>query len=494
MRFLRISLGAAAVCAVLSTSPAMAQRLGGQRFSPAGSEDGILGTEGADSRMPMRPYIALWAHYALDPVVLVDENGDERASVVEHLVAADLVASMNVWRGLEFGLGVPVTFLAIGDDAAAAQAGVPAAPGLSLGDITVRAGYRFRLAAHTALALHVPVLLPTTGESNVLGLGFGVKPTLAFMQRFGQVEMLVNASYLVRGAEQELDFDGGDELGARLGFRFALGNTWETAALLDVGMVTAMADPFAPANTPIEGQLGLEHWIVKDVRLTGFVGTGLATGVGAPDFRAGLGVAFGLNPPYRPRPDPSEGDRDGDGVPDERDECPDDPEDPDGFQDADGCPDDDNDQDGVLDWDDGCPTAPETINDISDDDGCPDHIDVEESLITTFEPVYFQTDSDVILERSHPMLREIAAVLKTNPDMHIRVEGHTDASGDDQRNLELSQRRADSVKRFLVENGASSGQVDAEGFGETRPIASNATRAGRAQNRRVEFHIVREED
>ncbi|MBC7174108.1 MAG: OmpA family protein, partial [Polyangiaceae bacterium] len=150
----------------------------------------------------------------------------------------------------------------------------------------------------------------------------------------------------------------------------------------------------------------------------------------------------------------------------------------------------DNDQDGIADADDHCPNEPETEDGITDDDGCPDRIRVEGSLIVTFEPVRFRRNSDEILPESHAMLREIGGVLAANPSMEIRVEGHTDSAGDDEYNMELSQRRAESVKRFLVDAGAKRRNIEARGYGESRPIADESTAEGRRQNRRVEFHIA----
>ena len=95
-----------------------------------------------------------------------------------------------------------------------------------------------------------------------------------------------------------------------------------------------------------------------------------------------------------------------------------------------------------------------------------------------------------ILPQSFPLLREIAGVLKVNPALHISVQGHTDSTGDDSYNLALSEKRAQSVKRFLVQNGVEEGRIDAKGFGETKPITSNETEEGRAKNRRVEFHLA----
>ncbi len=485
---MRAHRAAITVLVVLATAgEAHAQRLGGQRFSPAGSEDGIFQTEGADRRRVLFPYVALNAHYALDPVVIVDGGGQQVAEPVEHVLAADLVASMAVWEGLEFGFLLPVTAMSMGDDVA----GVPAAPGTALGDFSLRVAYRFRLAEHTALAFHVPVRFPTNAPDNVLTFGWGARPTVAFMQRVGPVEILINAFVLVRENPQVLlDYRGGHETGARLGLRIDLSGRWQTALLLEGGFATAFEGFFEAATTPAEARIGLEHWFDEHWRISGFAGSGIGPGVGAPDFRAGLAIAFGNNVPYRPVPSETDGDRDGDGIPDREDRCPRRAEDRDGYADEDGCPDNDNDQDGILDHEDHCPNEPESRDGIADEDGCPDRIRVQGELIATFEPVHFRSGSDEILERSYPMLSEVAGVLHANPHMRIRVDGHTDSEGDARDNLRLSQRRAASVRRFLIEHGASPRQVRSRGFGETRPIASNRTPRGRFRNRRVEFHII----
>lgn len=469
------------------SSSVQAQRLGGQRFSPAGSEDGIFDTEGADRRRVLWPYVALHTHYAWNPVVIVDADGQQLAAPVEHLLAADLVASIAVWEGLELGLSLPVTLFSDGTPYAGA-----AAPGTALGDFSLRVAYRFRLAEHTALAFHVPVLFPTSPDDNLLAYGWAARPTVAFMQRVGPVEILLNAFVLVReNPVVLLDYRGGHETGAKLGLRIDLTGRWQTALLAEAGFSTAFEGFFDAATTPAEARMGLEHWFDQNWRLSFFAGSGIGPGVGAPDFRGGVALAFGNNVPHRPVPSETEGDRDGDGIPDERDRCPNRPEDLDGFQDSDGCPDPDNDGDGILDHEDQCPNEPEVRDGITDGDGCPDRIRVEGTRITTFEAVHFRTGSDELLERSHPMLNEVAAVLHANPGMRIRVEGHTDSAGDDRTNMRLSRQRAQSVRRYLIEHGASARQVRARGYGETRPIASNRTPRGRFRNRRVEFHIVR---
>jgi outer membrane protein OmpA-like peptidoglycan-associated protein len=104
------------------------------------------------------------------------------------------------------------------------------------------------------------------------------------------------------------------------------------------------------------------------------------------------------------------------------------------------------------------------------------------------EPIMFATGSDKLLPQSSGALDKVSEVIAKYPNLKLRVEGHTDSVGNDASNMKLSQKRADSVKNYLV--GKSSGtasQIDAVGFGESKPVASNDTAEGRAQNRRVEF-------
>ena len=188
-----------------------------------------------------------------------------------------------------------------------------------------------------------------------------------------------------------------------------------------------------------------------------------------------------------------EPDNDLDGVLDVSDTCPLAPEDKDGYQDEDGCPDNDNDGDGLLDADDLCPDDPEDLNGVKDSDGCPDAtlaVKTKDAIVI-LEKVYFATNRDRVLRRSLSVLAAVAEVLTENPEvLKIRVEGHTDDVGKEDRNLDLSQRRAESVLRELVKLGVSADRLEAVGYGEARPIDSNRTEAGRERNRRVEFTIL----
>ena len=186
-------------------------------------------------------------------------------------------------------------------------------------------------------------------------------------------------------------------------------------------------------------------------------------------------------------------DNDNDGLVDANDQCPNQAEDRDQFEDDDGCPDPDNDMDTILDVVDKCPNEPEDFDGDEDEDGCPDlykNIVVTDKMIELKQKVFFETNKSKILSKSFEMLNEVADVLKRSPNIAVRIEGHTDSRGSDRKNMKLSDERANSVMQYMLGQGVPSGQMEAIGYGEERPIESNDTDEGMAKNRRVEFHRV----
>jgi outer membrane protein OmpA-like peptidoglycan-associated protein len=118
-------------------------------------------------------------------------------------------------------------------------------------------------------------------------------------------------------------------------------------------------------------------------------------------------------------------------------------------------------------------------------------VKLESDRIQFDDVIHFDVASDVIQRRSAELLDGIATVIKAHPEIaRIRVEGHTDSQGGRAYNKALSERRASSVVRALVARGIPAVRLDTAGFGLERPIAHNATREGRAKNRRVELHVL----
>jgi len=190
-------------------------------------------------------------------------------------------------------------------------------------------------------------------------------------------------------------------------------------------------------------------------------------------------------------PDP---DNDGDGIADAKDKAPNQAEDMDGFQDQDGAPDYDNDQDGIPDSLDQCPDQAETMNGYEDNDGCPDQkpeIAVEKGKAIVLEGIHFATGSSKLTADSKTILEKVLRTLQENPEIAVEIRGYTDNTGRYETNVKLSQKRADAVRDYLIANGIDASRVQAKGFGPENPIASNKTRAGRAQNRRIEFFRIK---
>jgi len=203
-----------------------------------------------------------------------------------------------------------------------------------------------------------------------------------------------------------------------------------------------------------------------------------------------------------------EHDMDGDGIKDEVDKCPIVPEDKDGDRDEDGCPEEkeyvgsasagpsataDRDMDRIVDINDSCPDEPETYNGSEDEDGCPDqgNVVVTNSSLMILKKVYFEYNSDKIMEISFNILNEVAATINNNPQItKIQIQGHADERGNDRYNLKLTQRRAAAVYRYLADKGVDRGKMAHEGYGEYCPVIEESTEAAWEENRRVEFKVI----
>nr|WP_253272974.1 OmpA family protein [Halomonas sp. PR-M31] len=137
----------------------------------------------------------------------------------------------------------------------------------------------------------------------------------------------------------------------------------------------------------------------------------------------------------------------------------------------------DSDGDGVPDYMDQCPNTPAgaQVNAL----GC------EADVV--LRDVNFEFDSAQLTSNAEQILDGVADKLRGNENVRVRVEGHTDSVGPDSYNKELSQRRADSVKSYLASQGIPESRMQAIGYGEEQPVASNETQQGRAENRRVEL-------
>ena len=167
------------------------------------------------------------------------------------------------------------------------------------------------------------------------------------------------------------------------------------------------------------------------------------------------------------------------------DECPLEP----GTRELRGCP--DRDKDKIPNRIDACPDVPETINQVNDSDGCPDEVPKDiVKLSGVLRGIFFDVDKDTIKPKSRTTLEKAVKVLTEFTDTRWQIEGHTDSDGDREHNMDLSRRRAEAVRNYLIGRGIDATRLESKGFGPDAPLESNKTRAGKAKNRRIEFKLI----
>ena len=518
-----------------------------QTFQAAGPQNYIV-TQDAYVLEHLKPSVWGIGNYSHNPYVCRDGDGAVIHKIVEHQAQGELVLGLGLFDWVEINGAIPAAYLN-GPGAEGVRFPCRDARTDALNDFNLvdpRLGVKVRLTPNTlgfvaALRLETEIPLAQFINPNIANLTGdvfpNVSPAVSLGYRTETFKIGADFGVLLRTPTKL------DEI--ELGPAFRYGAAAELAVY--ERNVYATLDLYGTANTdwffsernvlPFEAVLGAKGYIGDWVMLGG-VGTGIVPDIGAADLRLFAGVG------YHPRPEPPKvkvavkepSDRDGDGILDDDDECPDAPEDFDDFEDEDGCPEIDNDKDGIIDrddecpnepedfdrWQDGdgcpdpdndedkildaddeCPNDPEVYNDFEDEDGCPDAAEGEKKIavivkrdrIEILEKVYFAVNSDRILPKSYELLDNVAQVLNDHQEIpSISVEGHTDSDGSNDYNLDLSQRRSESVRRYLIDKDVEASRLSAKGFGEEEPIVANDSKENKAKNRRVEFRIVEDEN
>jgi outer membrane protein OmpA-like peptidoglycan-associated protein len=433
------------------------------RFDPAerGSEWFALDT--LDLRGRVRPAIGVDLDWGHKPLVLYDLNDHPVASVVSDQLFVHAGASLVLFDRVRIGFNLPIAVVQAGDGAT--LAGVtyrkPGAP--ELGDLRLGADVRLfgRYRSPFELAAGASLYVPTGSRDDYTSDGV-VRAVIPHINVAGEIGAFLYAAKL--GFElRRSEIVGGERLGDDFQFGVAAGARLASGKLVIgpelYGSTVVEGGAFRTAGTPLEAILGLHYQFARDWRAGVGFGPGIVRGDGAPLFRALASIEWA--PAY------GGGDR---GGRDRRYE--------------------DSDHDGVPDAYDACPDKPGRRSSDPKKNGCP-RVRVEERQIKISEEIKFKTDSAELLPESDGVLLEVRDTLNAHPGIRrVRVEGHTDATGDPGYNRELSQRRAEAVSNWLVEHGIDRSRLQSAGMGESRPIDTNATEAGRHNNRRVEFHIV----
>ncbi|MBW2459442.1 MAG: OmpA family protein [Deltaproteobacteria bacterium] len=488
-RSLIIALGVLAtlstVAALSAAQPRPREPIDVERFKPAVTHDGFVTAEGSGVRPTADPWeFGLFANYAYNPLVVVNQDGEIVDQFVSGRLGFDVLASVTLWEPFAIGLDLPFFIAQTGDED-------PSFGGL--GDLRIVPKFRilddrelFGLGVIAELRVPTHVGDFSGGARNVVFV-----PRLVADHRFGSTgfRLGANAGAALREKTEFENVNALSEFVYAGAASYRIGG-WDGMVAIGaevnggVGLTSVDLE-----ELPLEGILFAKINPTNEWEISFGPAMGIVPGYGIPTFRAFAGVRY----------TPTNNDRDGDGIPDDEDKCPDTPEDRDGVEDADGCPEHDevgdDDQDGIPNLDDQCPDQKETINGIQDEDGCPDggpaKVIRKDNKLLILENVEFATGSAIIRTKSYSILNQIALVLKANPDIKkLRVEGHTDSRGPREMNIVLSKARANSVRVFLIRGGIDSRRLESEGYGPDRPLVKEVDEPSLQKNRRVEFVVV----
>ena len=506
------------------------------------SHDAIFGVGPVHSAGHLELTTGLW--FATAGTTLRKQTSVGEVDMAGASVRGAVTAGLSIFERARLGLVLPLVFHQTGEalDGAEIDGSGLADPRI-VAQVAIHGDARKGLQVGGGLETTLPVgdAVAWTGDGEA-----GVALHLNGEYLAGPMAAVTRLGYRIRSAEQVLDLSVGDAIEWSAGFRYDVQPAVRLESLLMVS--TLASDPFAGGATPMELLVGVKHRFHPCYSASIGGGGPINAGVGAAAWRGLVGVIYACRtgraavrkPPEsaadrrkrvrQRRAREGKGDKDGDGIPDSRDWCPAEAEDKDQHQDEDGCPEPDNDGDGVEDVDDNCPSMPEDLDRFQDGDGCPDTDndgdgvpdvrdacpDVKETFdgvddgdgcpevadTQSFQvaagfvmppfAIEFAPGEAVLSETALAGLPRLAQYLIRRGEIAlIEVQGHTHSEGDDAVNRTLSAARAQAVVAKLVALGVASSRLRATGFGETMPLESNATAAGRQANERIDFRIVK---
>jgi outer membrane protein OmpA-like peptidoglycan-associated protein len=432
----------------------------------------------------------LVADYAHAPLVLSEQTGDGRdevGAIVAHRVLLHALFAVGIGDRAQAHVGFPIALAQSGSapTAMGETFAEPAAP--ALGDPWVGGSVRLTGApprdepAGLGVSLDASLLLPVGSEERLASDGgIGARVGLAGAFETARITPIAVVGVAIRPSRTYLSTEVGTELTFGLGAHVPLS---PVELMIEIAGTTTLigGQAFSREGTALEALLGARYLHTGGITLGGAAGLGLVDALGVPDVR-GL-VLLGFAPPVDEPVEVAE-------VPEDDVELavdtprPVQPAAPPGGAPAPS----DRDGDGIADDADECPTEPEVVNGMRDEDGCPEPGRVTETHIEVDPPVRFARRSAEIRQQAGDSLWLVGELLRARTDLTvIQVEGHAAADdGRGRRALAISERRAAAVVRFLVEAGVHEDRLIAVGVGSDRPLDVGDD----ADNRRVTLRIV----
>jgi outer membrane protein OmpA-like peptidoglycan-associated protein len=538
----KLALGAVAVISVEARAD-VTRNIDLTAFDPTPTTDGSsFHVQNANVGDNGELVVSTWLSYANNPLVLQTvQNPDP---VVEHRTMLALGGGYAFADRFEVGARMPFYL----------QSGMPVSPptpgetpmfgtepadGAVLGDLALHGKVRIVGTPTWGVGFGLTLKLPTATDDEFAGTDMPSVRALALASftPSPQLAWRLNAGAIVRKSATFANIEQGSGVawGAGLTYRVTNALFADLEAFGDA-LPGARIDAMKTRSAVLtfEGLVGMRYQASRQLGVGVAAGRGLTNDFGTPELRGVVTLAFTPNAQtLAPLPKRTEQaadlskedtdfdkindavdkcpelreDRDGfedtDGCPDEdndrdeladgSDKCPLAAEDADGFEDSDGCPDDDNDKDGLVDDKDACRNEAEKINGVEDDDGCPDK---GESLVIStpdrlelLESVLFTGDD--VSKASANVLGQLATTLRARTDiLRVRITVHVQPTKSAQRDKLLSEKRAHSVREWLVAHGIADERIETRGFGSTNPLVP-ATQKGAAQiNDRLELIIL----
>jgi OOP family OmpA-OmpF porin len=505
-----VSPRAALLAGALVAAPALAQTAPVKTFdleqvalSPGGQHSLLLSTGDTLADGDLR--LSLAAQYQRNPLVFV-RSDVRQGAVIGRRFSSHLGLAYGLTDSIELALQLPVILSQAGDELS--SQGISPVSGTVLGAPMLQGRFVLARQSPTALGdigLNLALSLPFGSSSGLAqdpGAGLAFNAGAGFGHDFGSLLRVgLEAGAVVRKRDRLSNHS--PRIIDQVGSYFTLGATATTLGDGLRGELTARA-LVAITQTMSAGEVlaGARYPLPNHLEVFALAGPGIGKMPGNPSFRAFAGLSYRpfdrVKEAIKAAPEPAPAvvcpvcapvvqappppvDTDSDGLPDAADVCPNQP-----METAQrGCP-------------PPPPPAPEpapapVVQPPPPEDKGPKLAELKAGRIEIKDQVRFATSKSEILAESFPLLEEVAKILKEHPELvRLRIAGHTDNRGARDYNIQLSQDRAEAVRRFLIDRGVEPSRLEAKGYGPDQPIATNDTAAGRQQNRRTEFESVSE--
>ncbi len=507
--FASVSAALALVAAAPDAS-AETGRFDAQTFRPSAAPRDLVMVRKSEIIGHVSPVVGLFSDLSFDPLILLDKSTNDTIDVVSTRLTLTAMAGIGLWNWIDFTAALPIIAFQDGGNLRKVGTEGEVKP-QALGDLRLEAklGLPFlhrkdQVKSGFGAALYGNVNLPTgdvmafAGDGVVTG-GGGV--VLDYRFNFGLL-VAANGGVWLRPDRQFASTRVGNMASFGVAAEMYVLQRYGISVMGEVfGYPSMVSFPEDPAQIPAEGLLGIRWQSKWGLTVTVGGSFGAACSFGAPGLRLWSSITFQPKSSREQQEinrlmEKDSLDPDKDGLIGDADRCPQAP----GRPENQGCPDSDTDGDGVNDREDDCPDLPSNARGKG---GCPGAF-VKGDEIVIMDQVHFATDKDIILDESKPMIEDVAQVMIRYPEIReIVIEGHTDIRAGDTYNKALSQRRVNSVQRYLEARGIDPSRIKAVGYGHSQPEYDDSSCTGpdeqltptcrfmTSKNRRVKFKITK---